>query len=134
AGEKSLDLALDIHPATPCCITTDPERMRQVILNLLGNAVKFTQAGGVTLRLKPSPQDGVRLEVEDTGPGIAPGDSSRIFERFQQGSEAGGAGLGLAISRELVALMGGEIGVESKPGQGSLFWVELPAVCPAVAR
>jgi PAS domain S-box-containing protein len=109
----------------------DRLRLEQVLLSLLDNAIKFTSSGSVELRVERIDDDdarlGIRVEVTDTGIGIAPADMPRIFEFFEQGDRSptrryGGAGLGLAISRRLVALLGGQMGVESEPGRGSTFW------------
>jgi PAS domain S-box-containing protein len=112
----------------------DRDRMGQVLRNLVGNALKFTPEGGrVELRVRPD-GDAVRCEVRDTGPGIDPADHRRIFEPFSQlaaGRRARGAGLGLAIAKAIVEAHGGEIGVESQPGQGSTFWIRLPAAALA---
>jgi CheY-like chemotaxis protein len=111
----------------------DPARLRQMLLNLLGNAVKFTDAGGVELTTTVSRRaDDVtlRLEVRDTGMGIAPDQVTRLFDRFSQvdGSNSrrhGGTGLGLSITKRLCDLMGGRMGVDSRPGAGSTFWFEI---------
>jgi two-component system sensor histidine kinase/response regulator len=118
----------------------DPTRLRQVLLNLVGNAVKFTEAGEVVV--SAAMVDGgddvatVRFEVSDTGPGIAPRDRDRLFESFSQADASitrrhGGSGLGLAISRQLVRLMGGEMGVESELGTGATFWFTVQLKKPA---
>lgn len=110
----------------------DPVRVRQVLLNFLGNAMKFTEEGRVEVRVRPvAGTDRVRIEVADTGIGIERGRLESIFEEFTQVDASttrryGGTGLGLAISKRLVDLMGGEIGVESEPGVGSTFWFEVP--------
>jgi PAS domain S-box-containing protein len=131
ATEKGLQLLLECAPEAPRFVRGDATKLRQVLVNLLGNAIKFTVKGGVALRLGVGPETvGTRLliEVEDSGPGIAPEDQTRIFEPFVQASPAGqqGTGLGLAITRQFVELMGGRIGVTSPWGQGSCFRVELP--------
>ncbi|QUD88659.1 PAS domain S-box protein [Phenylobacterium montanum] len=134
AARKGLSLDLGTAGALPAQVLADSGRIGQVLLNLLNNAVKFTDRGGVRITL--SHQGGVepslRLEVADTGVGISPEHSRRLFERFSQvdGSNTrqyGGAGLGLAISKGLVELMGGRIGVDSEPGRGSVFWFDIPA-------
>ncbi|MBL8304234.1 MAG: response regulator, partial [Ideonella sp.] len=115
----------------PPWLRGDATRLRQALLNLAGNAVKFTERGSVALRARLVEDDGdallVRFSVEDTGIGIAPGDLSRLFQDFAQVDESitrryGGTGLGLAITRRLAQLMGGDCGVESRPGEGSTFW------------
>jgi CheY-like chemotaxis protein len=113
---------------------TDINKLRQVFINVLGNAVKFTEQGGIGLRVRAD-RDGatgpfLRVEVEDTGPGISPDDQDKLFRHFEQtktGQQAGtGTGLGLAISREFVRLMGGDITVRSDLGRGSVFVIHLP--------
>ena len=131
AEEKGLWLLLDQSSAFPRYIKGDEVHLRQVLINLVGNAVKFTSQGGVTIRLGVKQNGGLRLviEVEDTGPGIEPEDQKRLFQPFvqlEQGGTRTGTGLGLAISRQFVQLMGGAIGVESTVGKGSIFRIELP--------
>ncbi|WP_157199684.1 PAS domain-containing hybrid sensor histidine kinase/response regulator, partial [Methylomonas koyamae] len=131
AAEKGLKLALDPESAYPRFIVGDRDRLRQVLINLVGNALKFTGAGGVTVRVrcKHNATSHLLIEVEDTGPGIAETDRQRIFEPFVQiGQDADGkgTGLGLSITRQFVQLMNGSIGVESTMGKGSLFRIELP--------
>ncbi|MET3668005.1 ATP-binding protein [Caulobacter sp. 1776] len=121
-------------------LALDETRLRQVLLNLLANALKFTAEGGVTVKLTAGPVAGaLRFEVIDTGIGIAPEVQTRLFQRFSQADSSisrsyGGTGLGLAISRALVTRMGGAIGVESQLGQGARFWIDLTAEpCDALA-
>jgi len=131
AGDKHLELGVVPGIGLPSRLRGDPVRLRQVLLNLLGNAAKFTDQGGVTLRVEAEDPSGgdvlLRFEVEDTGLGIPPEDHGRLFNKFTQ-LEGGrvrrhqGTGLGLAISKSLVERMGGEIGFHSQPGQGSRFW------------
>jgi len=134
AHGKNLELVWAHSPDYPRYIRTDAPKLRQVLINLLGNAVKFTDVGSVTLRSSAtSSGDGrfrLRFEVEDTGQGIPEEDQVRIFEPFVQASQHGaqkGTGLGLAITRRFVEIMGGVIGLESAPGRGSRFRVEIPA-------
>jgi signal transduction histidine kinase/DNA-binding NarL/FixJ family response regulator len=131
AEEKGLSLQLDKSSAFPRYINGDEARLRQVLVNLIGNAVKFTNVGGVTIRLKlqHNDQKHLRMEVEDTGPGISSEDQEYLFKPFTQVGEPGtqgGSGLGLAISRQFVKLMNGTIGVSSTLGKGSIFSVNLP--------
>jgi len=139
ARVKDLRLRVEVDPGTPGLVVADPVRLRQVLVNLVGNAIKFTDAGAVRVRVAPgsSRQEGgsMRFEVRDSGIGIDPEQVEHLFEKFTQadGSSTrryGGTGLGLAISRRLVDLMGGAIGVESEPGLGSTFWLELPVGFP----
>lgn len=132
AEEKGLQLRLTLSSKLPQFIKSDKEKLRRVIVNLVSNAVKFTNHGSVTLRLSDQPGDGVHqliIEVEDSGIGISKVDQARIFEPFIQLGQSGtqkGTGLGLAIAREYVELMGGNIEVESMPNTGSLFRVKVP--------
>jgi PAS domain S-box-containing protein len=136
AAEKGLRLATEI-PADLLHqpLKGDPLRLGQIIFNLVGNAIKFTQQGGVTLRARSvgdtTEAMQVRFEVSDTGIGIEPAAQARLFQSFEQADNSmtrkyGGTGLGLAISKRLVRLMGGEIGVDSTPGLGSTFWFVVP--------
>lgn len=140
AREKGLVLRQQIDPGLPPRLLGDERRLGQVLLNFLGNAVKFTADGEVGLQVIPVPgapgravDDPVwlRFEVWDTGIGLTPEQQSRIFEAFEQADvsttrQYGGTGLGLTISRELAQLMGGQTGVRSAPGQGSRFWLDVP--------
>jgi len=132
AEEKGVQLLLDQSSEFPRFIRSDKEKLRQVIVNLVGNAVKYTNHGSATLRLGIKPNDEVFrliIEVEDSGVGISKADQARIFEPFVQVGKPAtqkGTGLGLAIVREYVKLMGGDISVESTPDKGSLFRVSLP--------
>ena len=131
AQEKNLLLLVDQSSAFPRYIVGDEGRLREVLINLVGNAVKYTRQGGVTLRLGTRKNEvaHLQIEVEDSGPGIAPEDQQHIFEPFVQLGEHGvnkGTGLGLTITRQFVQLMGGTIALESTPGKGSLFRLELP--------
>ena len=134
ANEKGLELVLDFQPDCPRMFLGDPGRLRQILLNLLGNALKFTEEGFVRLIIRGGHRiaDRVRLSlsVEDSGIGIERNKQCRLFEAFTQADQAttrkfGGTGLGLSISRKLVQLMGGEISMDSEPGRGSVFRVEL---------
>jgi signal transduction histidine kinase/CheY-like chemotaxis protein len=131
AAEKSLGLHVQIQLPAPCWVQGDPARLRQVLLNLLGNATKFTAQGGITLQAQALPQSRVRIDVIDTGPGVTEADRERIFEAFEQldGSYArrhGGTGLGLTISRELAQAMGGDLQCSAAPDGGAQFTLVLP--------
>jgi signal transduction histidine kinase len=133
--EKGLDLILRYEPTAPRQVIGDAGRIRQVLTNLMGNAVKFTQAGHVLVSVecehRGQREPLVRISIEDTGVGIPEDKLACIFEKFTQADSSttrrfGGTGLGLAISKQLVQLMGGEIGVESRLGEGSTFSFTLP--------
>ena len=137
ARSKSLELVAYCHPGMPTMLRGDVGRLRQILLNLVANAVKFTAQGEVVLRASVGHSSDtadhvlVRLEVLDTGIGIAPDSSERLFDPFSQADASttrryGGTGLGLAVCRRLAEAMGGTIGVDSELGKGSLFWLELP--------
>ena len=134
AQEKGLAFAVEAASDLPVWLAMDARRVRQVLFNLIGNALKFTSIGGVTLRVDHDPLvDGrhrLRIRVQDTGIGIEPESLPALFERFSQADQSisrqfGGAGLGLAISRQLTELMGGKLWAESVPGEGSCFHLEL---------
>lgn len=134
AQQKGLQLVSDFAPDLPQTIIGDPTRLRQVLHNLISNAVKFTGQGQVRVSASFD-ADRIILGVRDTGPGIALAAQAKIFERFRQASdfisrEHGGSGLGLALARELVTLMGGELRLESEPGHGAYFEFSLPLVNP----
>ncbi len=131
AYDKGLEIAISVRNGAPPRVVGDDGRLRQILFNLAGNAVKFTETGGVVLELTPRPGGRLRFNVRDTGPGIAPEKQTLIFEEFAQADAGvarrhGGAGLGLAIVKKLALAMGGEVGLASRPGFGTNFWVELP--------
>jgi signal transduction histidine kinase/CheY-like chemotaxis protein len=131
ATQRGLTLELDYAPEVPELITGDPVRIRQILLNLVSNAIKFTEHGGVHIAVSRPSVARVRISVVDTGIGIAAEQLSKLFERFTQADSSttrryGGTGLGLAISKRLVEIMGGDIEVTSSPGNGSTFAIELP--------
>lgn len=145
ASKKGLELVCSFDRAEPLAVLGDPARLRQIVLNLVGNAVKFTQQGTVLLQVdlltETSASVSIRTSVQDTGPGISEQDLPKLFQPFTQADGSvtrkhGGTGLGLAISKQLVELMGGEIGVDTTASKGATFWFTLSfekaptAACP----
>ncbi len=138
AIEQGLEIRLSLDQGLPTQVMGDPTRLGQVLSNLIGNALKFTERGHVEVSVEPAAgpaTDLIRVEVRDTGMGVDPAVQAKIFDAFSQADNSttrrfGGTGLGLAICRDLVTMMGGEIGVDSEPGVGSRFWftVRLPGV------
>lgn len=138
ATQRGLELTLDLDPALPAHVLGDPTRVRQILSNLVGNAVKFTFQGEIGIRVVAGEGDTVEFEVHDTGPGIARGQRALLFEPFHQSNAGiarrfGGTGLGLTICRELVRLMGGEIELKDSSSAGSTFrfTITAPATVPA---
>ncbi len=143
AQEKLLELAAWVEPSVPARLRGDPFRLRQVLLNLVGNAIKFTEHGEVVVEARAVELDAarvrVRLEVRDTGIGVPADRRDRLFRPFSQvdattARRYGGTGLGLHLTRRIVELMGGEVGHAARPGGGSVFWIELPLARPAELR
>lgn len=137
ANEKGLELLLNYSPSLPQHVYGDGKRLRQIVLNLVSNAVKFTEHGEVLINVQPASRQhskgyiNIRFEVTDTGPGLAEEQKKRIFEPFyqvvgEQKRQHAGTGLGTTISANLVRLMDGEIGIDSNPGKGTTFWFEIP--------
>ena len=148
AHEKNLELVYEIHPSVPATLLGDPGRLRQIVINLIGNAIKFTDQGEVALLIEPAPEEphageageemALHFAVRDTGIGIPKERQQTIFEAFSQVDASvtrkyGGTGLGLAISTQLVGLMGGSMWLESEEGQGSVFHFSVRLGCPAPA-
>jgi signal transduction histidine kinase/DNA-binding LacI/PurR family transcriptional regulator/DNA-binding response OmpR family regulator len=131
ATRKHLELVLDVYPETPTRVQGDALRLSQVLLNLVGNALKFTERGHVVVTIQPGERDSVEFAVSDTGIGMSPSEQARIFNPFTQADSSmtrryGGTGLGLFISKRLVEMMGGTLHVDSSPGEGSTFRFRLP--------
>ena len=137
ARQRGLRFLCHVDAQTPRWLLGDAGRVRQILLNLLGNAVKFTEEGSVSLQAAPIASGGVRLVVSDTGPGLNEEQQAHLFRRFEQADGArtaaryGGSGLGLAICQELAVAMGGRVELDSKPGQGTDFTVDLPLATAA---
>lgn len=134
-GDKDLDLLISIDPTLPSQLCGDALRLRQVLINLAGNAIKFTPSGSVSINIGRAEGGGIAFVVRDTGIGIAPEQIDAIFDPFSQAEASttrrfGGTGLGLAISQRLVRLMGGQLSVDSTPGAGSVFGFTLPLSPP----
>jgi PAS domain S-box-containing protein len=135
AEQKGLELGMSIASTAPERIVADPGRLKQILVNLIGNAIKFTSLGHVHVEVAASGLNGdceLRISVHDTGIGISPAAQVSLFQKFTQADASttrryGGTGLGLAICRQLVDLMGGKIGIDSTPGSGSTFWFTMPA-------
>jgi two-component system sensor histidine kinase/response regulator len=130
AAAKGLELRVELHPDLPAAFVTDPRRLRQILWNLLSNALKYTSAGSVTLTARPTESGRIAFKVQDTGDGIPADQLGRIFSPYHQldrdvRSSTGGTGLGLSIVKELTAAMGGELDVGSQLGEGSWFEVRL---------
>jgi signal transduction histidine kinase/DNA-binding response OmpR family regulator/HPt (histidine-containing phosphotransfer) domain-containing protein len=147
AHEKEIELGVFVDPAAGGGFRGDPTRLRQILLNLVGNAIKFTERGAVSVEVSVRPESTqqlrrLRFEVTDTGIGMSEAVRAKLFEKFSQADSSitrrfGGSGLGLAICKQLVELMGGEIGVDSRPDCGSRFWFDValqPATNPTVER
>ncbi len=142
AQEKDLQVKCVVDPVSPCCFSGDPGRIRQVLTNLIGNAIKFTEQGVINVNYSLQQTTAIntllRIEVSDTGIGLSDEQQQNIFQRFSQADGSttrkyGGTGLGLAICKQLVALMGGEIGVDSRIGEGATFWFTV-SLAPAKKR
>jgi PAS domain S-box-containing protein len=141
AADKGLSITIEVPADLPCAVRGDPGRVRQVVMNLLGNAVKFTERGQITLSARLESQSAdlrvYRVEVVDTGMGLSPEQQARLFQPFSQADTSttrrfGGTGLGLAISKQIVELLGGQCGVRSRLGAGSTFWFTMQ-LAPAEA-
>jgi signal transduction histidine kinase/CheY-like chemotaxis protein/CHASE2 domain-containing sensor protein len=135
AHRKGLNLSYWIDPATPMMVEGDPTRLNQILTNLIGNAIKFTDKGGVSIDVQPGSEEPahIKIAITDTGIGISAANQNKLFQSFSQADASttrkyGGTGLGLAICQRLLELMDGEIGLDSSVNQGSTFWFKLPLV------
>jgi PAS domain S-box-containing protein len=131
ARAKGLGFRLEIGAGVPQWVAGDPVRLRQILANYMSNALKFTERGAIEAALRRLPDGRLRIQVRDSGPGVDPALQPRLFHPFSQADASttrryGGTGLGLSICRQLAVLMGGGVGLESRPGAGSLFWADLP--------
>jgi PAS domain S-box-containing protein len=136
AAEKNLQIGVRMVDRPPRVLMIDPDRVRQVLINLIGNAIRYTDSGSVTVEvIWRGELEELFIAIKDTGIGIDPADQTHLFKRFSQieasrARSRGGSGLGLVISKGLVEAMGGRIGASSKPGEGSTFWFAIPATAP----
>jgi signal transduction histidine kinase/ActR/RegA family two-component response regulator len=138
-AERGLTMTVAFDGSLPAIIRGDPVRIRQILLNLASNAVKFTERGAVRIEVARSAGEQIKISVTDSGIGITAEQMERLFKRFTQADSSttrryGGTGLGLAISKTLVELMGGAIGAQSDPGSGSMFWITLPLIAGEASR
>ena len=140
ARRRGLDFEITVDPGVPGRLTGDTPRIRQVLMKLIGNALKFTERGGVTVAISlTDDRAALKFAVADTGVGVAPADEARIFAAFEQGEDLltrshGGLGLGLTLAARLVRAMGGAIGLDSRPAVGATFWFTVPVGTPSDAK
>jgi len=130
AEAKGLTLTIELHPDVPPCLIGDPGRLRQILFNLVGNAIKFTEHGTIAVQIARPDAEHWMLQVTDTGRGIAVDDQARLFEPFYRAGPQAGAGLGLSIVSHLVKLMNGKIEVSSEVDRGTTVHVVLPLIEP----